>query len=210
MSIIEDYECQSGFINLSEEINISKIGTVLDAGANTVVIDPIDKTILKDNTHVLIISRESNKFDFLVKLSRHSRFKINSISERNSIRANLSSSKYYIFEMSRLKKHSFKMNYELDKVFYYNACNQRDSDIVKFIHVDSYMNELSGAFKLAILDHPNSGLQEIEKEVIEAVRESLEALQRTGSDRLFKLDLNKEQFASFNEKLICIDPVIYI
>lgn len=204
----EDYEFNNSYRKLEELVNIQLLGRVIAAGYNSVIIKPYNEYQeegLSINDPIMVISLESQKYDFMRKLIGRKCKKVN-LSKLDSDYAYLikliQDNDFSVFYMERFQEPQFfhSPSKALMK-FFANVNNTFRDTIYTRYDLNYFMDEIKFLFKKNECK---------EKEVLKAIKKSFSALMKSGIDSNFGLDLHEKQFLRDNQgNLVCVDPVIF-
>lgn len=202
------HEMNNSYQQLKEIVDPCSLGRVISAGFNSVVIKPYNEYQedgLNIKNPVLIITLESQKYEFMRKLvgrkcKKVNLKKIDSMDYCRQILEVIKDHGFTIFYMERFEepKMFFNPSAQLTKVFRKFAERFRDS--YSRYDLDYFYDEIKFLFQQYNCK---------EKEVLRAIKQSFNALKKTSIDDNFSVDLHEKQFLSCNGKIICVDPVLF-
>ena len=193
--------------------NLDLIGKSFKNGSSTSVFYPSPELLSITNikSPMLIITREKEKETFMREL-----FKDTTVSIQEVNIESLSKNTKKIFSWFKEKKIFFYFMTKLD------TYETTDLNIFNSIDTVSFSPGYIQHFNVEeldveeVIDEINEehidfygSFEKCEKVVVESIKSSLEALQRTDIFIRVNLDLHSEQFAYYDDKLYCIDPVIF-
>jgi len=204
---------------LSEYIDISKYGKEIFSGSQSIIIDTNE-----NKNMYLILTKEIEKKEYLTNISHTYGFDIID----TDILSELKDEGYYSFLMSKLD------SIESDLFNDYSPLSIAFSEYLKFgsnyilpelMDIDNIINNIWDKRKL-IYEESREGLSDLEVELIscfdkeqedfefdilESARYSLEVIKKMSDsiDSEILVDLHFDQFKLFNNKIVCIDPVLF-
>lgn len=193
---------------VKEHLDLIYVGEIIGSGMNTVVIDPYEEWVGKTsiNNPVLIITREPDKRKMLNAIfegtsAKTQKIKLNSVSsEISDIIEYLKDVGYDVFLSTKLESEMLNSESKTIKILSEITGNLWSNEYSKF-NLNSLINEFEN-----FLNYQE--IKELNLEIINAVKSSLNNLLKADLRYGFKLDLHEGQFCrTYNGELICIDPI---
>lgn len=201
---IDEFNSEA-LIQLSKIIDIDYIGTVIGAGFQTIVFRPEYYFKQKDlglEIPCLIITKEQEKYKLTKKILGSKVKKLNKkefYDDFLEIILFLEKIGWNLFYMEKLEKYYFDDNSKAFKVFY-EFGKDTDNLICNKNNIYYYLEN----FKAYIDKYKPK-----EKGLYLALKKSFNAIKNSNINSEFQIDIHSEQFLMLENKLVCIDPVLF-
>jgi len=201
---IDDFN-SNALIQLNQLIDIDYIGTVIGAGFQTIVFQPeyyFKQNNVGLNNPCLIITKEQEKYKLTKKILGSKVKKLNKKEFYDEFLETillLENNGWNIFYMEKLEPYYFNDNSKAFKVFYEFG---RDTNnlICNKNNVYYYLEN----FKEYINKYKPK-----EKGLYLALKKAFNALKNSNIKSEFQIDIHCDQFLMCENKLVCIDPVLF-
>jgi len=213
-----------------ENFGIESSPFILAKGMKTIVFEFSEK-------NVVLLTIEKEKFDFLKRLSENSPFDIKRIKDKNfpfeeDLKNVFLDKRYDCFFMTKgelfdleIIEHKINgINNEFDN-YLYKILENKTAKSFSTVDIKSYndidciidsIDRIEEEFLIGLNNARNNGTIsnftyleyiELKNSILNSIKKSLMALENINSDFIF--DIHNEQFVSFDNKVVCIDPVMF-
>lgn len=208
------YEDRRSYTALAEVFDPERLGTVIGAGSQSIVIKPYieywGKTSINDP--VLILTMESEKFELLQNIFKGSTASVEKLNkvdfgeEYVEVISYLENEGWHLFYSSKLEK------CELDESDFLEALIGLQDNFNQTYYtpngfpVDYIIKEFKNEY---LYFRDKTELSDLDNKIMEAIEHSLTAVSNMTTESEFLMDIHNEQFCEFKGRIFCVDPVLF-
>lgn len=227
------YDSTKAFQDLSTSVDPETLGSVIGAGSQTIVISPYLECKANDleiESCVMVITKEVEKYTYFESLFKDyeekmlQKFVTEELwDEMQYLFDMLLSEGWNIFYMKKFEPYTVDTRSDLFKAMNEFTSNSWHNEFhVRADTLDFYLEELESSAMTLKETRLDEEFDEDEDEatvtiefdseeakVFSALTESFTALGQSEIESNFKFDLHENQFVAYQDKLICIDPVLF-